>query len=199
MPIPGPFHGRTAGEGGEPAPARPAEDEGYRRLNPKCMISIYIEYALSYAVLLVGYLLLRTFAQDFLGAAYGPVQYAALAVLAIALVYSIVAPPVYYTRYRYQITGDKIDVRYGILVIRHILVPIERVHQVEVSRGPIDTLLGLGDVTITTAGGEVTINYLEIEEAEKVADQLNNLIGRMLQDRVLQAPTPVSRPGDAGE
>jgi len=88
-------------------------------------------------------------------------------------------------------------VRYGILVIRHILVPIERVHQVEVSRGPIDTMLGLGDVTITTAGGDATINYLEIEEAEKVADLLNDLIGRMLQDRKSNPWTAC--PGLAGE
>jgi membrane protein YdbS with pleckstrin-like domain len=58
-------------------------------------------------------------------------------------------------------------------------------------------MLGLGDVTITTAGGDATINYLEIEEAEKVADQLNNLIGRMLQERV--STTPTSHPGPAGE
>ena len=174
-----------------------AGGDGYRRLNPKCMISMYIGYAISYAVLLAAYLLLRTYSQEFLGSSYDLVQYAALAVLAIALVYIVAAPPVYYARAGTRITADKVDVRYGILVIRHILVPIERVHQVEVSRGPIDTMLGLGDVTITTAGGDATINYLEIEEAEKVADQLNNLIGRMLQERV--STTPTSQPGPAGE
>lgn len=151
------------------------------------MVSMYIGYAISYAVLLVGYLLLRFFSREYLGPSYDLVQYAALAVLAIVLVYIVAAPPVYYARYRYQITADKVDVRYGILVIRHILVPIERVHQVEVSRGPINTMLGLGDVTITTAGGDATIEYLEIEEAEKVADLLNTLIGRMLQDRIAGA------------
>jgi len=152
---------------------------GYRRLNWKCMPSMYIGYAIVYAVLLTAYILLRPLSQSFLGSYYDLVQYAAQAALLIALVYILAAPPVYYARYRYQIAGDRIDVRYGILVIRHILVPIERVHQVEVSRGPINTLLGLADVTITTAGGVATINYLEIAEAEKVADLLNDLIGRM--------------------
>lgn len=182
---------------GEPVHEIGAGGEGYRRLNRKCMLSMYIGYAISYAVLLVAYLLLRTYSQGFLGSYYDFVQYAALAVLAVALIYIVAAPPVYYARYRYQITEDKVDVRYGILVIRHILVPIERVHQVEVSRGPIDTMLGLGDVTITTAGGDATINYLEIEEAEKVADLLNDLIGRMLQDRKSTPQTPC--PGPAGE
>lgn len=182
---------------GEPVHEIGAGGEGYRRLNRKCMLSMYIGYAILYAVLLVAYLLLRTYSQEFLGPYYDFVQYAALAVLAVALIYIVAAPPVYYARYRYQITEDKVDVRYGILVIRHILVPIERVHQVEVSRGPIDTMLGLGDVTITTAGGDATINYLEIEEAEKVADLLNDLIGRMLQDRKSNPQTPC--PGPAGE
>jgi membrane protein YdbS with pleckstrin-like domain len=83
-------------------------------------------------------------------------------------------------------------VRYGVLVIRHILVPIERVHQVEVSRGPVNSMLGLADVTITTAGGVAALNYLEIAEAEKVADLLNDLIGRLLRDR-RPADSPSSR------
>lgn len=196
MSIPGPFRGQPSADEGKPVPEAGTGGEGYRRLNRKCMISMYIGYAISYALLLAGYLLLKTFSQKFLGSYYDLVQYAALAILAVALIYIIAAPPVYYARYRYQITEDKVDVRYGILVIRHILVPIERVHQVEVSRGPIDTILGLGDVTITTAGGEATINYLEIEEAEKIADRLNRLIGRMLQDRISTEPDP--SPGPEG-
>ncbi|QYZ78605.1 hypothetical protein E2N92_03775 [Methanofollis formosanus] len=187
MSIPGPFQGHPTADEREPAHEIGAGGGGYRRLNRKCMVSMYIGYAISYAVLLVGYLLLKTFSQEFLGQFYDLVQYAGLVVLAVALVYIVAAPPVYYARYRYQITADKVDVRYGILVIRHILVPIERVHQVEVSRGPINTMLGLGDVTITTAGGDATIEYLEIEEAEKVADRLNTLMGRMLQGRIAGA------------
>lgn len=179
----------------EEAPAREADTDrgGYRRLNRKCMLSMYMGHAISYAILLVVYFLVRTYLQGFLGSYYDLVRYAGIAVLAIALLYMVIAPPIYYARYRYQITEDKVDVRYGVLVIRHILVPIERVHQVEVSRGPINSMLGLGDVTITTAGGDATIEYLEIEEAEKVADRLNNLVGKMLQGR--KSATPDISPG----
>jgi len=93
---------------GEPVHEIGAGGEGYRRLNRKCMLSMYIGYAISYAVLLVAYLLLRTYSQEFLGPYYDFVQYAALAVLAVALVYIVAAPPVYYARYRYQITEDKV-------------------------------------------------------------------------------------------
>ena len=65
-----------------------------------------------------------------------------------------------------------------------MLVPIERVHQVEVSRGPVNSMLGLVEVTITTAGGVATLSYLEVEEAERVAGVLDSLVGRMLRERV---------------
>ncbi len=160
-----------------------AGTDGYRRLDRKCMLSMYIGHALSYAVLLAIYFAVRTYAEGFLGPYYDLVGYGLVFILAITLVYIAVAPPVFYARYRYRITKDRVDVRYGVLVIRHILVPIERVHQVEIARGPINNLLDLADVTITTAGGEASIRYLEVDEAEKVADQLNDLIGRMLRER----------------
>lgn len=197
MPIPGPFQGQPTIDEGKPVHEAGAGGEGYRRLNRKCMVSMYIGDAISYAVLLAGFFLLKIFSQGFLGPYYDPVQYAALVILAVVLVYIIAAPPVYYARYRYQISEDRVDVRCGVLVIQHILVPIERVHQVEVSRGPINTMLGLADVTITTAGGDATIEYLEIDEAEKIADLLNKLIGLMLQDRITTAPA--TRAGLAGE
>lgn len=171
--------------------------DGYRRLNRKCMLSMYIGHAVSYAIYLAVYLLARTYAQGFLGPYYDLVLHAFAAVLVVVLVYMAAAPPVYYARYRYRITEDRVDVRYGVIVIRHILVPIERVHQVEVSRGPINSMLGLADVTVTTAGGEATINYLEIDEAEKVAELLNGLIGRMLLER--RETTPAAPPGLAND
>ncbi|PKL62773.1 MAG: hypothetical protein CVV31_04245 [Methanomicrobiales archaeon HGW-Methanomicrobiales-2] len=157
---------------------------GYRRLNRKCLLSIYFGHAISYAFLLGAFVLVETYAQGFLGPGYDLVRYAFIAVLAIVLAYMIVSPPVFYARYRYQITEDRIDVRSGVLVLRHNLVPIERVHQVEVSRGPVNSMLGLADVTITTAGGVATLSYLDIEEAERVADMLDGLVGRMLKERV---------------
>lgn len=183
MPFPGPLNGRLMDDEGAPAREADAGSDGYRRLNRKCMLSMYVGHAMSYAILLTVYVLLISYSQEFLGSYFDLVRYAGIAVLAIALVYMVAAPPVYYARYRYRIAEDRIDVRYGVLVIRHILVPIERVHQVEVSRGPVNSMLGLADVTITTAGGVAALNYLEIAEAEKVADLLNDLIGRLLRDR----------------
>ncbi len=169
---------------GEGADGRREEAGGYRRLNRKCMRSMYIGYGIAYAVLVVMFLSIMSFAGDALGPARNAAWMLGAIILILLLAYVAVAPRIYYSRYRYMITDDKVDVRYGIVVLRHILVPIERVHQVEVSRGPINNMLGLGRVNITTAGGVATISYLEIDEAEKVADRLNRLVGTLLRDRV---------------
>jgi membrane protein YdbS with pleckstrin-like domain len=157
--------------------------DGYRRLNRKSMVSMYIGNAIGYVVLLAVLLPVILYSQDVLGPAYGAVLAASFAILALALAYAVIEPRVYYARYRYMIAEDRVDVRYGVLLLRHIVVPIERVHQVEVSRGPVNNLLGLANVTVTTAGGTAAIRYLEVGEAERIADILNRLVGAMIRGR----------------
>ncbi len=156
---------------------------GYMRLNRKCIWSMYLGYAIAYAILLGAFVIIMSYSGEALGDARGTVQLIGLACLVVVLAYVLMAPPVFYSRYRYKITEDRVDVRSGILFLRHVMVPIERIHQVEVSRGPINNMLGLGHVNITTAGGTATVSYLEIEEAEKMAERLNKLVGKMLRDR----------------
>lgn len=55
-------------------------------------------------------------------------------------------------------------------------MPIERLHKISVERGSIDRIFGLGKVIVTTAGGDVTIRYLELEKAERIAEALKHRI-----------------------
>ena len=157
--------------------------DNYRRLNKKCVLSMYITNGIVYAILLAAFLFLLFFVPALRESTFGIVTILAAAGMVLLLVYFVVGPRIYYDRYRYMITADKVDVRYGIIILRHILVPIERVHQVEVSRGPVNNMLGLANVNITTAGGVATISYLEIDEAEKIVERLTELINSMLRDR----------------
>ena len=86
-------------------------------------------------------------------------------------------------RYRYIITDDAIDIRKGIVILRHIVVPIERVHQVEVVRGPINNLFGLADLQVTTAGGQAEIEYLDNDVADSIADDLNRIVNSIVRGR----------------
>ena len=62
-------------------------------------------------------------------------------------------------------------------------MPIERLHQVEVVRGPINSIFGLSNVKVTTAGGVADIKFLEQAVAESIVDELNTVINRIIRDR----------------
>ncbi|KQM12430.1 hypothetical protein AOA80_02565 [Methanomassiliicoccales archaeon RumEn M1] len=155
--------------------------KGYRRLNRKCMLSMYITNGIIYAILMAAFILLMIFVPSLREPGARPIVLLAAAAMVLLLLYFVIGPRIYYDRYRYMITADKVDVRYGIIILRHILVPIERVHQVEVSRGPVNNMLGLANVNITTAGGVATISYLEVDEAEKIVERLTEVINAMLR------------------
>lgn len=72
------------------------------------------------------------------------------------------------------------EVREGILVITREIVPIERIHKIEVNAGPIDRMFGLAKVKAVTAGAEVTARFLENEKAEQIAEILKKRINRMV-------------------
>ncbi len=93
----------------------------------------------------------------------------------------IVTPILRYKRYRYCINEEKIDIIEGFWFINEEIAPIERVHQIEVSQGPIDRIYGLGKVIATTAGGSVTIRFLEKEIADKIANDLQASIRKTVK------------------
>ena len=153
--------------------------DGYRVLNPSCLKSMYLSRAIGIVIMAAVFYLIYIETLD--------TEWAArwLAVIfVILLVYSAIGPFVFYKRYRYRMDEDKIEVRRGILYITHLLVPVERVHQVDVRVGPINRIFGLADVGITTAGGEVSLQFLEEGVAEGIATALNDKIVRMLKERI---------------
>ncbi len=108
---------------------------------------------------------------------------AMLALAAIVVVYELVSPPIFYKYYRYRMDDDCIEVRSGVIFRAHTLVPVERIHQVEVKKGPILRKYGLATVTMTTAGGTVSLEYLDEPIAEEIAQHLNEKIIKMLKAR----------------
>jgi len=157
----------------------------YKKLNPKCKTAMYIGYIILMIILVIILYVIKWSVNYFYDNdnIIDAVQLFTMVVLSIALIYVIIAPVVFYRRYRYIITSDKVDIRRGIIIVRHTVVPIERIHQVEVVRGPINNMFGLANVDITTAGGMAQIEFLEVAEADRVADELNAYVTHILKDR----------------
>lgn len=95
----------------------------------------------------------------------------------------LVEPYFHYNRYRYSINEECIDIREGYLFVKRNIVPIERLHKLEISKGPIDQIFHVAKVTVTTAGGDVTLRFLEEEKAEKIAENLQKRINEIVKEQ----------------
>ena len=105
----------------------------------------------------------------------------------ILVVYTVgamlIEPYFRYNRYRYSINEECIDIREGYLFVKRNIIPIERLHKLETSKGPIDQLFHVAKVKVTTAGGDVTLRFLEEEKAEQIAENLRKRINEIVKEQ----------------
>jgi membrane protein YdbS with pleckstrin-like domain len=111
-----------------------------------------------------------------------------VAVFAVSVVLAaldiIVTPQWRYRVHRWEISDTAVYTRTGWFNQERRIAPISRVQTVDTERGPIDRLLGLSTVTVTTASsaGAVKITALDKEVADKTVAQLTEIAGRTLGD-----------------
>ena len=94
-----------------------------------------------------------------------------------AAVSIVVAPLWRYRVHRWDLDATAVYTRSGWLVQERRIAPISRVQTVDTYRGPLDRLLGLSNVTVTTASsaGAVRIVALEVDVADRVVAQLTDI------------------------
>ena len=160
----------------EGAPVESIEE--FRMLDPVSRKAMYLGNMLELAIVILLVLPVTLFVPE--AADYLIYMWACVAAIAI---YLLVRPVIFYNHYRYRMDDDCIETRRGVIFHAHVLVPVERIHQVEVSKGPILRRYGLAKVTVTTAGGTVTMEYLNEPIAEYIAANLNEKIIRLLKAR----------------
>lgn len=154
--------------------------DGYRRLEPESRKSKYVSNIMSLIVIAVVFVGVGVYVSDD-NPTVSVILYALTVVFAV---YLLASPEIMYRRYRYRIDEDKLEVRKGIVYITHEMVPIERIHQVDVKEGPVNRMFGLADLVVTTAGGVVTVEFLKTDVAESIASKLNDKVVAILKERV---------------
>lgn len=97
-------------------------------------------------------------------------------ILGLSIADCLIGPIFRYRRYRYAIDEECIYTREGFLWITETIVPLERLHKIAMSQGPIDRCFGLSKVIVTTAGGDASINFLEYETAHSITESLKKKI-----------------------
>ncbi|MEU7140223.1 PH domain-containing protein [Nocardia sp. NPDC046473] len=82
-----------------------------------------------------------------------------------------------YAVHRWEVTEEAVYTRVGWLTQESRVAPISRVQTVDTERGPLERLLGLATVTVTTASsaGAVQISELDLPVAEETVIRLTRI------------------------
>lgn len=91
--------------------------------------------------------------------------------LAMLAVFLFAVTPLRYVRWRYELQPDFLELKYGIIWRKHIVVPFIRVQNTDTKQGPILRAFGLSAVTVSTAAGSMEIPGLKTEEADSVRNR----------------------------
>jgi membrane protein YdbS with pleckstrin-like domain len=86
-----------------------------------------------------------------------------------------IVPVIRWKRWRYEINDHEIYLKYGIIVVRKVLIPASRIQNVDTAQGPIYRHFGLSSVTITTAATTHEIPALDDETADAVRNTISAL------------------------
>lgn len=102
-------------------------------------------------------------------------------VLLAQLINLIVYPIIEYIQWSYMIAEDRIEIKKGIFWRSHTIIPISRIQHVSAVRGPLQRMLGLSSIVITTAGGQCSIQELSKDVAERICDALQNEVQKRVE------------------
>ncbi|MEV0945673.1 PH domain-containing protein [Rhodococcus sp. NPDC049939] len=108
------------------------------------------------------------------------VQVTVLALTVVAAAVHVTVVPFWrYHVHRWEISDTAVYTRTGWFTQERRIAPISRVQTVDTERGPIDRLLGLATVTVTTASsaGAVTISALDQDTADRTVARLTEIAG----------------------
>ncbi len=109
---------------------------------------------------------------------------ALLIVMAVLLVLCVVIlPKIRWIQWSFEVHEEEIDIHKGIFWKKRIIIPLIRVQNVDTKQGPVMRANGLASFTVATAAGEHEIPGLEVEEADKLRDQVA-VLARIAQEDV---------------
>ncbi|WP_349409219.1 PH domain-containing protein [Pseudalkalibacillus sp. SCS-8] len=97
--------------------------------------------------------------------------------IAIIIIYLLVylLPKIRYRVWRYEVREFEIELKYGLFIIRKVLIPMVRVQHVDTKQGPILRHFDLSSVTISTAATVHEIPALDNETADQVRDYISKM------------------------
>lgn len=100
-----------------------------------------------------------------------------LALIVFTCIYGMIIQPYYmYRNFRYEIHDDEINIKSGIFMIRETTIPMGRIQNVDLYEGFIMRKYHLANITLSTAGGNEMIQYLNKDKANDLKHAIQNRI-----------------------
>jgi uncharacterized protein len=108
------------------------------------------------------------------GAAPGWLTVTTAGTAVVVIAYGLLVPPLLFRIHRWEVTPEAVYTLSGWLVREWRIAPISRVQTVDTQHGPLEQLLKLASVTVTTASarGPVKIRGLDDHAAAELARTL---------------------------
>lgn len=107
-------------------------------------------------------------------------------ILLFSLINSILDVTIGYERYGYRISEKSVEIISGILFIEKKIVPIRRIQQVSLEQGPIIRKFNLATVTLITSGGNLDIEYLPLDVANEISENLKMEVNTFAEKQLLK-------------
>ena len=96
-------------------------------------------------------------------------------------IYTFIMPFLQQAVWKYVITDDFIEIRYGVIIKKIKIVPEARIQHLDVTRLISDRIFGLARVSATTANGVITIVGLNPKLAEEIANSVNDRVNTLIR------------------
>lgn len=104
-------------------------------------------------------------------------------VLLIGYFFIYLFPKIRWTRWRYEVREQEIELQHGLFIVKRTLVPMVRVQHVDTEQGPILRKYDLSSITISTAANNHTIPALITAEADELRGRIS-VLARVAEDDV---------------
>jgi uncharacterized protein len=168
-PPPVPPPGAPPATPSPPVPPAPTMDDRERPLDPRIVQVWRVFGSLGLLVLLLPASIVGTM---LVGGRLGWLL--PLAAFLLVAVHAAWYPRARYRRWRWRLTPLALELRYGVLVHRHEAVPYFRIQQIDVAQGPLDRLLELATLQVTTASasGSVALPGISAGDAPHLRAEL---------------------------
>ena len=150
----------------------------YEKLSKGAMKCMYLATGLGSAIMIGIALLLNKLI--FIPEEMTRAKMIVLAVIILLLANAVISPYFRFHRYHYSINEECIDIKEGYLFVKREIVPIERLHKLEMQKGPIDRICGVAKLIVTTAGGDVTLRFVEDSKVEEISEFLKKRINQIV-------------------